>query len=76
MTDPKASSWIDRGGPPDATLARVLAFYFHRDLRSDAALLETWATKVLGMVAGDATEVNKVRPGPGRAPSAGGLRGG
>jgi hypothetical protein len=58
MNQPNASNWLDRGDPPEPILARVLAYYFDRDRRADAEMLQEWATQVLGMVAADATEVN------------------
>jgi hypothetical protein len=58
VSDPNASTWVDRGDPPEPSLARVLAFYLHRDLRAEATTLHEWATEVLGMVDANATDVN------------------
>ena len=58
MTDHKVSNWVDRGEPPDDVLARILAFYFQRDLAADRELVRQWSTEILGMVVADATEVN------------------
>ena len=54
----KASNWVDRGEPPNATLRRVLAHFFERRAPSDQPWLEQHANTVLGMVAADATEIH------------------
>ncbi|MDQ2889494.1 MAG: hypothetical protein M3R65_02925 [Gemmatimonadota bacterium] len=54
----KASNWVDRGEPPNATLRRVLGHFFERFDASDEPWLEEHALIVLGMVGGDATEVH------------------
>ena len=54
----KASNWVDRGEPPNATLRRVLAHFFERQDPKFLPWLEQQATIVLGMVEADATEVH------------------
>ena len=54
----KASNWVDRGEPPNATLRRVLAHFFDRRAPSDQPWLEQHANTILGMVAADATEIH------------------
>jgi len=54
----KASNWVDRGEPPNATLLRVLAHFFERLHPADEPWLEEHVLIVLGMVAADATEVH------------------
>jgi len=54
----KASNWVDRGEPPNATLRRVLAYFFERFDSADESWLEEHAVIILGMVAADATEVH------------------
>ena len=58
LLSPKASNWVDRGEPPDATLRRVLAFFFERHDPADGPWLEEHARIILGMVTADATEVH------------------
>lgn len=58
LLSPKAGNWVDRGDPPNATLRRVLAFFFERHDPSDVPWLEEHANIILGMVAADATEVH------------------
>jgi hypothetical protein len=54
----KASNWVDRGEPALPTLARVLAYFFNRQIDDHRRWLEEHANTVLGMVASDATEVH------------------
>ena len=54
----KASNWVDRGEPPNATLRRVLAYFFERNDPTYEAWLEEHANTIIGMVAADATEVH------------------
>jgi len=54
----KASNWVDRGEPANATLRRVLAHFFQRRATSDQPWLEQHANTILGMVAADATEIH------------------
>ena len=54
----KASNWVDRGEPANATLRRVLAYFFERNDPEYEAWLEEHANIIVGMVAADATEVH------------------
>ena len=54
----KASNWVDRGEPANATLRRVLAYFFERNDPDYESWLEEHANIIVGMVAADATEVH------------------
>lgn len=56
----KASNWVDRGEPPDPTIARVLGRFFGRNPTEYAAWIGEHSTILIGMVAADATEVHLV----------------
>jgi len=57
MINAKASNWVDRGEPPEPTLARILSSYLELDPDAQADQLLTYATTVRGMAEADATEV-------------------
>lgn len=57
MISSKASNWVDRGEPPEPTLARVLASYLELDLATNTTQLQEYAGTVRGMAEADATEV-------------------
>ena len=57
----KASNWVDRGEPPDATIARVLGRFFDRNPNEHASWIAEHSTILVGMVAADATEVHLAR---------------
>jgi hypothetical protein len=54
----KAGNWVDRGETANATLRRVLAYFFERNDPADEPWLEQHALTVFGMVAADATEIH------------------
>jgi hypothetical protein len=54
----KASNWVDRGEPPNATMRRVLAHFFERDPVVFDQWLDEHANIIIGMVAADATEIH------------------
>jgi hypothetical protein len=58
MINAKASNWVDRGEPPEPTLARVLASYLELDPAANEGRLGEYAGAVRGMAEADATEVN------------------
>jgi hypothetical protein len=58
MINEKASNWVDRGDPPDRTLARVLASYLELEPVANAVRLSEYANTVRGMAEADATEVH------------------
>jgi hypothetical protein len=58
MINTKASNWVDRGEPPEATLTRVLAYYLELEPLANEARLQEYAAAVRGMAEADATEVN------------------
>jgi hypothetical protein len=58
MINTKASNWVDRGEPPEPTLARVLASYLELEPAANEGRLGEYAGAVRGMAEADATEVN------------------
>jgi len=60
ITSKKANNWVDRGEAPGPTLERQLAHFFGRHEDEHFSWLQDHANAVLGMVAGDATEVHVV----------------
>jgi hypothetical protein len=58
MINAKASNWVDRGEPPEATLTRVLSSYLELEPSTNEAQLREYAAAVRGMAEADATEVN------------------
>jgi hypothetical protein len=60
ITSKKANNWVDRGEAPGPTLERQLAHFFARHEDEDFRWLADHANAILGMVAGDATEVHVV----------------
>jgi len=54
----KASNWVDRGEPPNATMRRVLTHFFERDPVVFDEWLDEHANIIIGMVAADATEIH------------------
>jgi hypothetical protein len=60
ITSKKANNWVDRGEAPGPVIERQLAHFFRRHADEDFAWLRDHANAILGMVAGDATEVHVV----------------
>lgn len=58
MINTKASNWVDRGEPPEPTLARVLASYLELEPSANEGRLREYAAAVRGMAEADATEDN------------------
>jgi hypothetical protein len=56
----KEGNWLDRGGPPEPVIVRVLAYYLGIDPSTAASALDEHATAIHGMVLADATEVQLV----------------
>jgi hypothetical protein len=56
MISSKASNWVDRGEPPEPTLARILAYYLHMDQGAHA--LGEYISTIRGMAEADATEIH------------------